>query len=313
MPHAPHIYSLLEDALTECFGYHNQLNSFLERVGLTKEAVAAARATAEARKGRWPSAPKRFVAQDVLAALHTNEPDDDRLVSAMVDAFCRGTFREATPAGTAAIAGLKEEREKDSKAAEAKRAELERQREEARRNADAQLAKAQAERERFRARFVALATEPNAQQRGYKLETFLNDFLEYEGLTPRGSFRIIGEQIDGSFSASAKTWLLEAKWVADPVAGAEFGAFSWKVEGKTADTRGVFISINGFSKQAITALNGKGALRFVCVDGAHLLRSVEPGWTFERMLNIVWRHASETGEAYLPVGSARFQHWAERL
>lgn len=103
-----------------------------------------------------------------------------------------------------------------------------------------------------------------------------------------------------------------SKWVKDVVGGAEFGAFDYKIKGKTANTRGLFIAINGYSPQAIVGLNGKGALRFVCIDGAHLLRATEPGWHFSMLLNIVWRHADETGEAYLPVGSPRFIAEASR-
>jgi hypothetical protein len=78
---------------------------------------------------------------------------------------------------------------------------------------------------------------------------------------------------------------------------AAFGAFDYKIGGKTADTRGLFVSIHGYSPTAIKALNGKGALRFVCIDGAHLMRATEFGWDMPRLLRIVWRHADETGEA----------------
>jgi hypothetical protein len=94
--------------------------------------------------------------------------------------------------------------------------------------------------------------------------------------------------------------------VAAPVDGSTFGAFDWKIAGKTANTRGLFLSINGFSQPAISALNGKGALRFVCIDGAHLMRSLEYGWNLAKILRIVWRHADETGESYLPVSSQHF-------
>ncbi|MEE8531269.1 MAG: hypothetical protein V3S34_03555, partial [Hyphomicrobium sp.] len=138
----------------------------------------------------------------------------------------------------------------------------------------------------------------------YMFEKFLTDLLEFEELQPRGSFRVIGEQIDGSFLWRNRTNLTEAKWSSKRVAGAEFGAFTFKIEGKTADTRGLFIAINGYTETAIQALNGKGSLRFVCLDGAHLMRAFEPMWSLVRVLEVVWRHADETGEAYLPI--ARF-------
>lgn len=84
------------------------------------------------------------------------------------------------------------------------------------------------------------------------------------------------------------------------MAGSEFGAFSFKLDGKTADTRGLYISINGYSNDAITALNGKGKLNFICIDGTHIVRIFEANLNLPTILQICWRHASETGEAYLP-------------
>jgi hypothetical protein len=93
--------------------------------------------------------------------------------------------------------------------------------------------------------------------------------------------------------------------------GAAFGTFDYKISGKTADTRGLFVSIHGYSPTAITALNGKGALRFVCIDGAHLMRATELSWDMPRLLRIVWRHADETGEAY-PLRRSTFEALARR-
>jgi hypothetical protein len=77
----------------------------------------------------------------------------------------------------------------------------------------------------------------------------------------------------------------------------------YKIEGKTADTRGLFVSINGYSQDALRGLTGKGELRFVCIDGAHITRCLSPGSSLDSMLEEIWRHADETGEAYLPVVS----------
>jgi hypothetical protein len=55
MPLGPHILKLIEEALTESLRYHRELDTFILRVGLTKERLAAARTRAEARKGRWGS------------------------------------------------------------------------------------------------------------------------------------------------------------------------------------------------------------------------------------------------------------------
>ncbi len=45
------------------------------------------------------------------------------------------------------------------------------------------------------------------QARGYAYEKFLKDLFDANGLAARSSFRLVGEQIDGSFELSAETYL----------------------------------------------------------------------------------------------------------
>lgn len=124
-------------------------------------------------------------------------------------------------------------------------------------------------------------------------------------MKPRGPFKLVGEQIDGSFTWGHQTHLLEARWVKEPVAGIGFSSFMYKIEGKTANTRGLFVSINGYSQEAIAGLKQKGQLRFICMDGAHLMRALSPGATLGGVLEELWRHADETGEPFLPVNKMR--------
>ncbi|OHY99445.1 hypothetical protein BC440_01360 [Thalassospira sp. MIT1004] len=151
--------------------------------------------------------------------------------------------------------------------------------------------------------FNLLVVEENSQKRGYALEQLLKKLFELEGLSPRGSFRNKGEQIDGSFEWQGHTIVLEAKWVSSPVSGAEFGAFISKISGKSANTRGLYVSVNGYSTEALEGLQTKGELRFVSIDGAHLYRALQPGQSLSAILRLVWRHADETGSSYLPVSN----------
>jgi hypothetical protein len=50
------------------------------------------------------------------------------------------------------------------------------------------------------------------QARGLRFEGFLNELFAGFGLAPRGAFRLVGEQIDGSFRLHGQTYLVEAKW-----------------------------------------------------------------------------------------------------
>ena len=50
------------------------------------------------------------------------------------------------------------------------------------------------------------------QARGYAFEKFLKDVFDAYGMSARASFRLTGEQIDGSLMLGEQTYLLEARW-----------------------------------------------------------------------------------------------------
>lgn len=309
MPFDAATLGLVEDALSECFSYHNSLDNFLTRSGVSSRALKLARQSAEDRiagsNREYTRAPKRFVVQEILALITTDRTEGDKIVAAMVTGLVDGNFPQATPAAKVAIEGLTAKRNNDAADRERQRTEEREKKEAIKKSADNAKTEAflsrQAQRDKFRDRFMGLMAEGNAQARGYLLESFLNEFFEFENLEPRKSFKLLGEQIDGSFSWRSRTSFVEAKWVKDPVAGAEFGAFNYKIEGKTVDTRGLYISINGYSPEAIRGMNAKGALKFVCIDGAHIVRAVSTPEGLKAILERIWRHADETGESYLPV------------
>ena len=59
--------------------------------------------------------------------------------------------------------------------------------------------------------------EDSPQSRGFAFEKYLKDFFNVNQLQARGSFKIVGEQIDGSFILHNEVYLLEAKWTNKPI------------------------------------------------------------------------------------------------
>jgi hypothetical protein len=230
------------------------------------------------------------VVQELLNDLNEGGDVRDRLVANLITAVCKGSFPEATLEATAAIEQLRLRQRADQQ--EKAKQEQERREERRRRDDEAEERRHRAarqkaeERERFRLRFTDLIAQPDPQQRGYMLERFLNEFLAFEGLDPRASFKLIGEQIEGSFEWANKVHLVEARWVKNPIAGDGFSQLMYKIEEKSADTRGLFLSINSYSEKALEGLKMKGPLRFVCIDGAHLMRCLQPGGGFVRLLEV---------------------------
>lgn len=149
--------------------------------------------------------------------------------------------------------------------------------------------------ERRHVELAALAPQP----RGYAFEKFLSDMFDAYALAPRGSFRIVGEQIDGSFRLDHETYLLEAKWVNAPVGAEDLYAFTGKVQNRASWARGVFISNSGFSRDGLTAYGKRNPV--ICVDGYDLNEILRRQLPFDEVLRAKVRRAAETGNPLVHV------------
>lgn len=127
---------------------------------------------------------------------------------------------------------------------------------------------AKADLRHLRPEFDALhALEPQA--RGFAFERFLRALFDASGLKGRSSFRLVGEQIDGSFSMGDATYLVEAKWENKPVDVTPLFAFRSQVA-KADWSRGLFISYSGFSDEACAAFSRTGKLNSIGLSGQDL-------------------------------------------
>lgn len=149
--------------------------------------------------------------------------------------------------------------------------------------------------ERRHMALVELAPQP----RGYAFEKFLTDLFDAYGLAPRGSFRIVGEQIDGSFRLDHEIYLLEAKWVNAPVGAEDLYAFTGKVQNKATWTRGFFISNSGFSAEGLIAYGKRQPV--VCMDGFDLNELLRRQLPLDEVLRAKVRRAAETGQPLVHV------------
>ena len=137
------------------------------------------------------------------------------------------------------------------------------------------------------------------QARGYAYEGFLRELFDANGLSARASFRLIGEQIDGSFELLGETYLLEAKWKGPRIGVADLRSFNGKVEDKAAWSRGLFVSDSGFSEDGLAAF-GRGK-RVVCMDGLDLYDMLERGLSFGDVMSRKVRRAAESGNPFVRV------------
>jgi hypothetical protein len=148
--------------------------------------------------------------------------------------------------------------------------------------------------EEIKTKYLALVGSSSPQTRGFELEKVMYDLFELFDLDPKASFKNLGEQIDGAFSLEGTDYLFEAKWQKEIVNKADLVVFSDKVNTKLENTLGVFLSINGFSVDGVTA-HQAGGTSIILMDGADLMAVLEERIDFVSLLLRKKRHASQTG------------------
>jgi hypothetical protein len=131
-------------------------------------------------------------------------------------------------------------------------------------------ASTQAEFASLSSELYAMLRASDRQAAGYSFEKVLNRLFALNSLDPREPFKLIGEQIDGSFELDHEIYLLEAKWEKEPANEATLLVFRGKIEGKSQFTRGVFISLNGITNEAEQAITKGKQPNFFTVDGYDL-------------------------------------------
>lgn len=137
--------------------------------------------------------------------------------------------------------------------------------------------------------------------RGFAFEKFLSQLFDLFQLAPRSSFRLQGEQIDGSFRLHAEIYLLEAKWRNEQAALADLLTFSGKVEGKAQWSRGLFISYSGFASDGLAAFARGRRTNIIAMDGFDLWCALSGKLNLVEVLECKARRAAETNQAFVPV------------
>lgn len=133
------------------------------------------------------------------------------------------------------------------------------------------------------------------RKRGYLLEDLLVDLFSLEGLKPEPPYRTTGEQIDGLFELDGRIFLFEVKWHQVLLPASEIYVFRAKVEGKLIGTIGIFIAVNGFSKDAPLAVTLGKSLNVLLFDGNDIEWTLHDEHSFTKVLQTKLRYATQYG------------------
>lgn len=141
-------------------------------------------------------------------------------------------------------------------------------------------------------------TSMSPQARGKLFEGFLRELFAHQSIQMSEQFRILGEEIDGTFKFEGENYIIEAKWQDPSVSTGQLYHFAMKVEGKMHG-RGVFISVNGFSHEGIKSVVHGKLIKAILMDGEDLSYVLEGRITLEKMLDYKIRAAQTRGEVYV--------------
>jgi restriction endonuclease Mrr len=153
-------------------------------------------------------------------------------------------------------------------------------------------------------RLTDFTLQLGTQSGGYDFERWFYDLAIYFELDARPGYKAEGRQIDGALTIEGTTFLLETKFTKEPVGSPEIDTFMAKIESKSDNTMGLFVSLSGFNKGAKETAS-KERTPMLLLDHGHLFNLIFPGvMSLSQVVSRIKRHASQTGSSYL--GAAEF-------
>lgn len=169
--------------------------------------------------------------------------------------------------------------------------------------------RARAERERIQRsltdkaklqqRLEAMHSKVGTQEGGYEFEQWFYQLLDFCEIQNRKPYKSDGRQIDGSLTYEGTTYLVELKLTKDQSGAADIDSLKAKVNKMADNTMGVMVSISGYSSVAVSEASGSKTTLLI-MDASHLYLFLSGVMSFGEIISRVRRHASQTGEAYLP-------------
>lgn len=295
---SPNVLMALEKALSLIFWYKNDLKEYLYMSIEHKEILSVV---------NWSDLKRNIVAQ-VVGTLKNNENKTQEELLHLITAV--STFNDYSRLKTVEDADVKIKKAKEAVNAlyEVTKSFIDYKAEEEQIEKRKQINKEKLESinrlnqnlEELKKEFFQLSIAEDSQKRGYDLEKFLNRLFILYDLDPKSSFKAKGEQIDGAFSLNNDEYLLEVKWRDAPTAISDLDAFAGKISRRLDNTLGLFISINGFSEDAINAFSSGRKLMYL-MDGNDLIGILDKRISLPDLLKRKKRAAVQNGNIYLKI------------
>jgi hypothetical protein len=123
----------------------------------------------------------------------------------------------------------------------------------------------------FRDEFDAVYILSNKKERGDRFEALMNKIFAYYSERSEGPFERTGEQVDGLFYFDKHWYFVEIRWKADKSNAADVSVLRDRASRSFGgDTKALFVSFEGFSKDCLDAMTGGDYERVILFDGSDL-------------------------------------------
>ena len=173
----------------------------------------------------------------------------------------------------------------------------------------AEKRKRQEEIEKIKTDFYALfGLENEPQKRGKHLEKVLNALFSSYGILVKEDFKRVDpdgagiiEQIDGVVELAGHIYLVEMKWVKEPIGVEKLSQHLVRIYGRH-DARGLFIASEGYADSAITQCREALSQKTIALISLHeVVRMLERQGNFVQLLNRKIQAATVDKNPYLEI------------
>ncbi|TSH78163.1 restriction endonuclease [Acinetobacter sp. RF15A] len=161
-----------------------------------------------------------------------------------------------------------------------------------------EIRKSLVDREGLQQQLHGLLPSVGTQQGGYDFEKWFYEALDYSDIQCRRPYKVDGRQIDGSLTIDGTTYLVELKFTKNQTGSGDIDSFKAKIDKMADNTMGIFVSMSGYSCQAIKEASGRKTT-LLLLDSSHLFTFLQGIETLKNIIRRSRRHVSQTSEALL--------------
>jgi hypothetical protein len=140
------------------------------------------------------------------------------------------------------------------------------------------------------------------QERGRRLNSFLAELLQCWGISAMTNIRENGE-IDVAFGMNGRKFILECKWEENHIGTGPIAKLQKRLRQRLGGTTGLFLSMSGFSQEALNELKDGEQLQVLLLQREHLEAMLSGFVPPNELISILVDKASFSGVGFVPLDS----------